>query len=306
MKKKNILVTGGAGFIGAYLCRLLINKKYNVSVIDNFSLGKISNLPKEVKVFKKDILDFNSCVDACRNIDAVIHLAAKVSIRNSVKTFQEDVHNNVLGTVNILNAAAKSNVKKIVFASSMAVYKKAKKNNPFKETSPLEPLSPYGISKLASEKYILLMAPKMGIDPVILRLFNTFGPGQTLTPYVGVITIFIKNILKNKISKIFGNGKQKRDFIYVEDVVRGILLSMESKKAIGKILNIGTGQTMSINKVFKIIKEKIGKGKYKHYPKDDTELNYVCANISRAKKLISYRPHNSFKSKIEEVIHQLR
>ena len=306
MKKKKILITGGAGFIGSHLCRSLVKKNYKVSIIDNFSMGKKKNLPREVKVFKKDILDYRSCVNACKNIDVLVHLAAKVSIRNSVKTFDGDVRNNVIGTINILNAAAKTKVKKIIFASLMAVYERSKNKNSFKETSPLEPLSPYGISKLASEKYILLMAPKMKIKPVILRLFNTFGPGQTLTPYVGVITIFIKNILKNKTSKIFGNGSQKRDFVYVEDVVRGIFLAMESEKAVGKILNIGTGKTMSINNVFKIIKEKIGKGSYKYYPKDDTELNYVCANISKAKKLISYKPRNSFKSKIDEVIQQLK
>jgi len=306
MKMKNILVTGGAGFIGGHLCRFLISRKYKVSVIDNFSTGKMRNLPKKINIFKKNILDLNSCVKACKNIDIVIHLAAKVSIRNSVNTFDEDVHNNVIGTVNILNAAAKSKVKKLIFASSMAVYGKPKNKTSFKEASPTEPLSPYGISKLASEKYILLMAPKMGIDPVILRLFNTFGPGQTLTPYVGVITIFIKNILKDKISKIFGNGKQQRDFVYVDDVVRGFILTIESKKAANKIFNIGTGKSISVNKVFKIIKEKIGKGKYKYSSKDDTELNYVCANISKAKKLISFKPRNSFKSKIDEVIKLLK
>ena len=146
MKKKNILVTGGAGFIGGHLCKLLIKNKYNVSVIDNFSLGKIINLPKKIKIYKKDILDYKSCVEACKNVDVVIHLAAKVSIRNSVKTFDEDVHNNVIGTINILNAAAKTKVKKIIFASSMAIYEKSKKNSAFKETSSIEPLSPYGIS----------------------------------------------------------------------------------------------------------------------------------------------------------------
>ena len=150
------------------------------------------------------------------------------------------------------------------------------------------------------------MAPKMGIDPIVLRLFNTYGPGQTLTPYVGVITIFIKNILKNKISKIFGNGKQKRDFVHVDDVANGFLLAMESKKSVNKIFNIGSGRTLSIIKVFKAIQKKLGKGNYKYYPKDVTELNYVCADISKAKKLISYKPHHTFESKISEVIDHLK
>ena len=138
----------------------------------------------------------------------------------------------------------------------MAVYKKSNKNEPFKETDPLEPLSPYGISKLASEKYIMLMAPKMKINPVVLRLFNTFGPGQTPTPYVGVITIFIKNMFKRKISKIFGNGNQRRDFIHVEDVANAFMLALKSKKAVNKIFNIGTNKTYSINQIFKILKKK--------------------------------------------------
>ena len=111
----------------------------------------------------------------------------------------------------------KNKVKKFIFASSMAVYKK-KNNKPFFETDMTEPLSPYGVSKLAAEKYIMLMAPKMNIKPVILRLFNTFGTRQTMTPYVGVITIFVNNILNRKTCKIYGTGKQKRDFIYVGDV----------------------------------------------------------------------------------------
>lgn len=304
--KKNILVTGGAGFIGTHVCKLLIKKKYRVSVIDNFSVGKMKNLPKEVKIFKKDIKNFKSCVKACKNIDTIIHLAATVSIRNSVNTLNKDVNNNVIGTINILNAAAKTKVKRLIFASSMAVYGSAKKNTPFKEASLTEPLSPYGVSKLASEKYLLLMAPRMGIEPVILRLFNTFGPGQTLTPYVGVITIFIKNILANKVSNIFGDGSQIRDFVHVEDVARSFILAIKSKKAKNKIFNIGTGKTISINKLFETIRQNIGNGRYNYSSKDQTELNYVCANISKARKVLLYKPQNTLKSKITEVIEKVK
>ncbi len=306
MKKKRVLLTGGAGFIGSNLCRKLLKKKYKVTVIDNLSMGKKKNLPQGVKFIKKNILNYKSCESACKNIDIVIHLAAKVSIRNSVNTLSEDVNNNVNGTINILNASAKMKVKKIIFASSMAVYKSSKHKKPFKENSTLEPISPYGISKLASEKYILLMAPKMKIQPVILRLFNTFGPGQTMTPYVGVITIFVKNMLNNKISKIFGNGNQRRDFIYVEDVVDSFILAMESNKSKNQIFNIGTGKTKSVNDVFKIIKKKIKKGNFVYAPKDDTELNYVCADIKKAKKLLFFKPKNSFDKKVHEVIFKIK
>ena len=305
MRNKNILVTGGAGFIGSNLCKILLKNHYNVSVIDNLSMGKKKSLPKEIKFIKGDILNHRSCIKACKGIGVIIHLAARVSIRNSVRRFNEDVHNNVIGTVNILNAAAKQKVKKIIFASSMAVYKKSNKNKPFKETDPLEPLSPYGISKLASEKYIMLMAPKMKIDPVVLRLFNTFGPGQTLTPYVGVITIFIKNMFKGKISKIFGNGNQRRDFIHVEDVANAFLLALKSKKAVNKIFNIGTNKTYSINQIFKILKKKIGKGKFKYHPKDNTELEFVSAKINKAKKILLFKPKYSFENKISDVIEKI-
>ncbi len=305
MKKRNILITGGAGFIGSNLCKILLKNNYNVTVIDNLSMGKKKNLPKKIRLIKEDILNYKSCLKACKNIDSIIHLAAKVSIRNSVQTFEQDVHNNVIGTINILNAAAKNKIKKIVFASSMAVYEKSKKNLSFKETDKLEPISPYGISKLASEKYILLMAPKMNIDPVVLRLFNTFGPGQTLTPYVGVVTIFIKNILNGKTSKIFGDGKQRRDFIHVEDVAKAFLMALKSKKSVNKIFNIGTNKTWTINQIFQIIKKRMGKGKFRYYPKDSTELDYVCANISKAKKVLRFNPQYSFENKISDVIKEI-
>ena len=306
MKKKSILVTGGAGFIGSHLCKKLLEKKYKVTVIDNLSMGKKKNIPKDVKFIKKNILNYKSCENACKNIDIVIHLAAKVSIRNSVNTLSEDVNNNVNGTINILNASSKMKVKKLIFASSMAVYKKSKNKKSFKETGDVEPISPYGISKLASEKYILLMAPKMKIKPIILRLFNTYGPGQTMTPYVGVITIFIKNILNNKTSKIFGNGKQKRDFIYVDDVIESFILAIESNRAENQIFNIGTGRTKTIVDVFKIIKKKLKKGKFVYAPKDDTELSYVCADIKKAKNLLLFKPKSSFENKLQQIINKIR
>ncbi len=301
-----VLVTGGAGFIGSEICKKLLKKKYKVTVIDNLSVGDRKKLPRKVKFIKKDILDFNSCVSACSNIDTIIHLAAKVSIRNSINTFEEDFNNNLVGTINILKAAQKKKIKKIIFASSMAVYSKSKKKKSFKETDLLDPISPYGISKLASEKYLMLMAPKMGIKIVILRIFNTFGPGQTYTPYVGVITIFVKNILKNKICKIFDNGKQRRDFIHVNDVAEAFILALKSKKAINNVFNIGSNKTFSIKKIYTMIKKIIKKGKYKFYPKDNTELDYVCANINKAKKILNFQPKHSLNRDLVNLIKQFK
>ena len=299
MKKKKVLVTGGAGFIGSHLCEKLLENNYSVTVIDNLSVGKKKNISKKVKFIKSNILNYKSCLLACRNIDIVVHLAAKVSIRNSVNTLDEDIKNNINGTINVLNASAKNNVKKFIFASSMAVYKKSSK--PFSETDDTEPLSPYGVSKLAAEKYIMLMSPKMNIKPVILRLFNTFGSRQTMTPYVGVITIFINNIINRKICKIFGNGKQKRDFIYVGDVSNAILLTIKSKKSEGQIFNIGSGKVYSIKTIYKTIKKIMKQGKSINVKKDTTELNYVSANIDKAKKMLGFKPQYTFEKKIREV-----
>ena len=226
---KKILITGGAGFIGSEVCRILIKKNYRVTVIDDLSMGKKENLPKNIKFIKGNILNYDTCKKACKNQDAVIHLAAKVSIRNSINTLKEDLNINLVGTINVLRASSKFKIKKFIFASSMAVYQKSKNKKSFKEYDNLNPISPYGISKLAAEKYVMLMSPKMGISPVVLRLFNTFGPGQTPTPYVGVITIFIKNILNNKVCKIFGNGNQERDFVHVKDVAQAIFLTLKTQ-----------------------------------------------------------------------------
>ena len=301
MKKINVLVTGGAGFIGSHLCEKLLEKNYRVTVIDNLSIGKKKNISKKINFIKKDILNYKSCDLACKNIDIVVHLAAKVSIRNSVNTLDEDIKNNINGTINILNASAKNKVKKFIFASSMAVYKK-KNSKPFFETDETEPLSPYGVSKLATEKYIMLMAPKMNIKPVIVRLFNTFGARQTMTPYVGVITIFVNNILNGKTCRIYGNGKQKRDFIYVGDIVNAFLLTIKSNKSVGQIFNVGSGKVYSVNKVFNTIKKLMKIGKSIHVKSDSTELNYVSANIDKAKKVLGFKPMYSFEKKIKEVI----
>lgn len=301
---RKILVTGGAGFIGSEVCRALIKKKYKVTVLDDLSMGKFKNLPRNVRFIKGNILDYKTCKIACRNQDAVIHLAAKVSIRNSINTLKEDLDINLVGTINILKASSKYKLKKLIFASSMAVYQKSKKNRSFREDDKLNPISPYGISKLAAEKYIMLMSPKMGISPVILRLFNTFGPGQTPTPYVGVITIFVKNIINNKVCKIFGDGKQRRDFIHVKDVAKAIYLSLKNSRSKNEIFNVGSGKTSSILEIFNMIKGKIGKGKKIYAPKDNTELEYVRSNIEKAKKILKFNPTEELKNNLSEIINQ--
>jgi UDP-glucose 4-epimerase len=237
MKLKNALITGGAGFIGGHLAHRLTSAGMNVSILDNLSVGRKENIPDSAEFIEGDIRDTVILSNAFKNVEIVYHLAAKVSIRLAVEEFVNDADINLMGTLNVLKAARDAGCRKIIYASSMAVYGNPD-HSPQDTSHPLRPTSPYGISKLASEKYISILAPLWGIDFVNLRLFNTYGPRQTPSPYVGVITIFIRNLLAGEPIEIFGDGKQQRDFIYVGDVARAFELAGKSD-ASGIALNVG-------------------------------------------------------------------
>lgn len=300
---KRALVTGGAGFIGSHLSERLAKEKVEVVIIDNLSTGRISNIPSGTEFVKGDILDFNLLQSIFKDkIDIVFHLAALVSIRSSIKSFYKDVENNLIGTVNLLQAMQSSKVKKIVFASSMAVYADSPNPAPINESYRTEPISPYGISKLASEKYIINICNNIGVKPIILRYFNTYGTRQTLTPYVGVITIFINRLLRKKPPVIFGDGKQIRDFVSVEDIVNANIKAMYSEIS-GEIFNIGSGKGTSVNEIAELLCGKINpKIKPENGPCQQGELIYSIANINKAKNLLGYEPMSNLNNDIDRVI----
>ena len=215
---KRALVTGGAGFIGSHLARALLKEHIEVVVLDNLSMGKIENVPEGAEFICGDVRSKDDTIRALHGVDIVFHEAARVSIRSSVEHFHDDAENNLMGTINLLRCCQADKVKKIIFASSMAVYADCKGPIPIVEDYTTEPISPYGISKLASEKYCMRFSEFTGIDCHVLRYFNTYGTGQTLSPYVGVITIFINRLLDGEPPIIFGDGEQKRDFIHVGDI----------------------------------------------------------------------------------------
>ena len=184
----------------------------------------------------------------------------------------------------------------------MGVYSDSPKPDPVSENYATEPISPYGISKLSSEKYSLNLADLLGIDTICLRYFNTYGAGQTLTPYVGVITIFINNLLQGKPPMIFGDGEQRRDFIWVGDVARATLLALESPVKKG-VFNIGTGLDTSVNQIADVLISKIlPDTKPEFVPPQPGELKYCIADITQARKHLKFEPEGSFDDKIEEVI----
>jgi len=304
MRYNNILVTGGAGFIGSHIVEELIKNDLNVIVYDNFSVGKIENLlqgiRKKIKIVKGDILNFKKLNHCTKNVDVVIHEAARVAIRDSVENFLGDARENIIGTLNVIKAIINNNVKKLIYASSMAVY--SSKKGLVKENENVNPQSPYGISKLASEYYCLDISKNAGFDSVILRYFNTYGTKQTYTPYVGVITIFIKRLLEGKSPIIFGDGNQMRDFVYVKDVANATILAME-KNISGDVLNIGTGMGTSVNEIAKLLRDKINpKIKFRYTKEKKGELKHSIADISNARKLLDYKPKGHIEKKIDEVI----
>jgi UDP-glucose 4-epimerase len=298
---KKALVTGGAGFIGSHITEMLLMEGVETVVLDNFSTGRRENVPKGARVVEGDINDERILESVIKGMDIVFHNAALVSIRNSFDNFFNDLKTNLMGTAAILQAMAKNNVHKIIYASSMAVYADSQRL-PIKENFPLDPASPYGISKLASERYCLLIGKYHDIDAICLRYFNTYGPRQTLTPYVGVITIFINRILKSQPPAIFGDGNQVRDFIYVKDVARANILAMKSSLKRG-VFNIGTAKGTSVNQIAQLLLKKIGSRLNPiHVAPQAQEPGDSIADIKRAKEMLGFVPEDRLEDKITEVI----
>lgn len=301
MDYKNALITGGAGFIGGHIAHRLVDAGRNVKVLDNLSVGRKENLPDSAELIVGDIRDTEILKSAFENVDVVFHLAAKVSIRLAVDEFHDDADINLIGTLKVLKAARDAGVKKLVYASSMAIYGNPD-YSPQDESHPKRPTSPYGVSKLASEKYISILAPLWGIDFINLRLFNTYGPRQTPSPYVGVITIFIRNILSGEQVKIFGDGKQKRDFIYVGDVARAFDLAASSDVS-GITLNVGTGIPTDVNTIADILINRLDKNaKPVNTPPVAGEPGDSLADISLAQSMIGFSAEYGIDEKIDEAI----
>jgi|TARA_Y100000034_G_scaffold96790_1_gene117954 UDP-glucose 4-epimerase len=249
---KKILVTGGAGFIGSHVVDCLIKKGYKVVVIDDLSSGSEKNLNKKIKFINYSINDDLKNLFKKEKFDYVFHLAAKIDLRYSLKNPKEDAETNIIGSLNLIENCIKYKIKRFIFSSSAAVYS-PKSKTPFTEKSLVDPSSPYGLSKLTVENYLKIMNCFYGLNFVSLRYSNVYGPRQKSYGEAGVISIFFSNILKGKILKIFGDGNQTRDFIYVKDIAKSNIFAME--KELSGIYNISTNSEISINKLVEIIKK---------------------------------------------------
>lgn len=258
-----ILITGGAGFIGSHLVHFYIEKGFEVAVVDNFSRGQKSNLhaPFEkggrrgICIFEGDILDVDFLEKTFQAFqpDIVSHHAAHISVPQSQDEPGFDAEQNIIGTINVAEAAGRAKVKQYILASSVAVYDLVDPVLPLTEKSPLHPSSPYGVAKLAAEQYVRFLAKKYGFTSTIFRYTNIYGPRQRPEGEAGVVAIFAESLKQNKSCHIFGNGTQTRDFLPVKEVCQAHFLA--TKQGLSGTFNLGSGTETSIEGLFETMKE---------------------------------------------------
>ena len=296
-----ILITGGAGFIGKYLVKYLLEKGENVSILDNFSNSdKKSTILFEkngVKIFEGDITNFDDVSKATKDQEIVIHLAAKISVLESIKNPAETFRINVNGTKNLLTICKNNNIKKVIIASSAAVYGEGEKGIKLKEETKKKPISPYGESKMKMEEEI---KKNNEMNCIILRFFNIYGIGQT-SEYAGVITKFLEKIKKNQSLTITGDGTQIRDFVSISDVICSINDAIGYNKS--GIFNIASGNKITINELANLMIELSGKKlDIKNMADKQGEIKYSKANILLAKQKLGYVSKINLKEGIKKLL----
>lgn len=299
---RSFLITGGAGFIGSHIVEELLNQRARVTVLDDLSNGKEANLPKgnpALRVIDHDIREFN--FDSLGKVDGVFNEAARALLPSFTDPVT-DLNVNAAGLIRVLNYAKRHDVK-VVHASSGSVYGNPVRI-PISEDHPLNPISPYGVSKLASEFYGSMYQRELGVDVVMLRYFNVYGSRQTVNEEMGVIPIFVRKAIRKEPLRIFGDGKQTRDFLNVKDVVQANLLSYLSHHASGQILNIGGGgREISILDLAVKIMELCGFRSSPVFadPKPG-DIRRLVADNSKAKRVIGYSPTVSLEQGLSQYI----
>lgn len=261
MAELPILVTGGAGFIGSNLVDALVARGYAVRVLDNLSTGKRSNLPVagDVELIVGDVADAGTVQRAVQGCRAVVHLAAVASVQASVDDPVGTHQSNLVGTLNLCEAMRDAGVRRVVFASSAAVYGNNGEGEPIGEDTPKAPLTPYAADKLASEHYLDFYRRQHGLEPVVFRFFNIYGPRQDpSSPYSGVISIFTERAQKGLPIAVFGDGEQTRDFVYVGDLVEILVQALESSETQEGAVNVGLNQASSLNQLLEAVGDVLG------------------------------------------------
>ncbi len=309
------LVTGGAGFIGSHLVEALLKKGQRVRVLDNFSTGKRANIEGIIErneiaegdprltIIEDDIRVPQACATAVQGVDYVLHQAALPSVPRSIADPVDTTAVNLTGTLNLLWAAKEAKVKRFVFASSSSVYGDTPVL-PKVESIPPNPLSPYGVSKLACEQFCRVFYRAYGLPTVALRYFNVYGPRQDPeSQYSAVIPRFLSALKAGKTVTIYGDGKQSRDFTFIDDCVRANLLACKSRYAIGETMNIAYGDRITINELYKELARLLKvSAKPEYVEARPGDVKHSLADLHRAEALLGYTPKVDIKTGLKRLI----
>lgn len=257
-----ILITGGAGFIGSHLCDALLEKGYAVRILDDFSTGQRGNLQVDhprLELVEGDVADAELVTQVTAGCSAVVHLAAVASVQASVEDPVRTHQSNFIGTLNVCEAMRVHGLRRVLFASSAAVYGNNGEGESIAEDTPKAPLTPYAVDKLASEQYLDFYRRQHGLEPVVFRFFNIFGPRQDpSSPYSGVISIFSQRAVQGLPITVFGDGEQTRDFLYVGDLVQVMVQALEQPQVEEGAVNIGLNQATSLNQLLAALEKVVG------------------------------------------------
>ncbi len=297
--KKKILVTGVAGFIGSNIAKKLIKEKFKVIGIDDLSSGKLSSIPKEVDFIKYDLSGKKNLNSILKECEIIMHLAGQSSGEISFENPQNDLKKNTITTLNLIEQAIESKIKKIIYASSMSVYGNHKTK--LKENMKLKPLSCYGAGKIASENYLRIFSKKLPY--IIFRMFNVYGPGQNLENLKqGMISIYLSQAIKKNKIIVKGSYKRKRDFIHIDDVVEIWYRSIFYKKIINQSFNLGTGNPNSVKDVLKLILAHFPKCRIKYKSQTPGDQFYVCSNNKLLKEKFKFNKFISLRKGLNNLI----
>jgi UDP-glucose 4-epimerase len=307
---RRCLVTGGAGFIGSHLVEQLLNKGWQVRVLDNLSTGKLVNLARvqdKIDFRHADLTDPPAVRDAVADCEMIFHLGALPSVARSLVDPLTTHHVCATGTLNVLDAARDAGVRRVVYAASSSAYG-GTPGTLRTETDPVAPLSPYASSKLAGELYCQAFTTVYGLETVRLRFFNVFGPRQDArSPYTGVIALFAAGMLRGEAPQVQGDGEQSRDFTYVANVVQALLRAGDSRAAVGKVYNIGNGATTSVLQLVNHLNDILGtRLEAIHGPARAGDVRHSQADITQARRDLGYEPTVTFVEGLRRTAESLR
>lgn len=299
------LVTGGAGFIGSHLTEELVRRGEHVRVVDSLITGHRANLAHVpgVEFLEGDLADLGIAKRAVQGVEYVLHQAAIPSVPRSVDDPITSNRANIDSTLNVLVAARDAGVKRVVYAGSSSAYGNTP-TLPKHEDMPTNPLSPYALQKLVGEQYMQMFTTLYGLETVTIRYFNVFGPRQDpSSPYSGVISLFARALLAGTPPTIYGDGEQTRDFTYVANVVDGVLRAVRAPAASGHVINVATGSSISLNRLFHVIRELTGSRVDVQYaPPRSGDVKDSLADIGKARKLLDYSPSVSFEEGLKKTV----